>query len=181
MPSHFPQQKQWMRGNSMWHSYRISEGLWEFPNTSSTGRWSEGGSHLHALSTAKYKELDAKMAYLQTTQQFLLTKHVTQFCTKIIYILWISRLLRLCCWGLRFSAVWCLVIGCLMTNILRQHNNLIFKGWKVHTEFFMVLFLTVGHQAPNDMWCHIPKEQGRQCESHHYSISKCSLNSIYKT
>jgi len=38
----------------MRHSFRISEGLWELPNTSSTRYWSEGGSHLHAWSTAKY-------------------------------------------------------------------------------------------------------------------------------
>jgi len=54
--SHFPQQKQWVRENSMQHSYCISEGLWEVPNTSSTGHWSEGGSYLHAWSTAKYVE-----------------------------------------------------------------------------------------------------------------------------
>ena len=35
--SNFPQHKQWMKGNSMRHSNRISEGLWEVPNTSSTG------------------------------------------------------------------------------------------------------------------------------------------------
>ena len=126
-------------------------------------------------------ELDAKMAYLQTTQQFLLTKHVKQLCTKTIKILSVFMLLWQCCWGLCSSAICCLIIRWLMPNILRQHNNLIFKDWNVQAEFFMVLFLKVRHQSPNDTWCHSPEEQRHQCESHHYSLSKCSFNSVCKT
>jgi hypothetical protein len=72
------------------------------------------------------------------------------------------------------SSIWCLVIGRLTPNILRQHDNLIFKGWNVHAEFHMVLFLKVRHEHPKI--CGATFQKNRDISVNHIIIA--SVNAV---